>query len=87
MNETGRFRGLSEGSAKVVVSFLDVSDTAEVVIEAGQGTAVLDSMDAPNLWQVSGEVYNAQATTFTAVDSPKTFDSVAEFKIKLDETF
>ncbi len=75
VNETGRFKGLSEGVAKVVVRYLDASDTAEVSIEIGQGTGILDSMDTVNPWQVDGEFYDAQATTFTAVDTPKTFGS------------
>ncbi len=77
VNETGRFQGLSEGVAKVVVSYLDASDTAEVKIEVGQGTGILDSMDTTIPWRVDGEFYDAQATTFTAVDSPKTFGTGA----------
>ncbi len=77
VNETGGFKGHSEGEVKIVARYLDASDTAVVKVEIGQGVGILDSMDTTDGWQVSGEIYDVQATTFTAVDTPRIFGNRA----------
>ncbi|MEJ2634089.1 MAG: phosphodiester glycosidase family protein [Calditrichia bacterium] len=84
IDTTGKFKGIAEGQAKVVVQFRGKTDTALVTVEIGKDMVTLDTMDVAGNWTVSGELYDAQATTLTAVDTPKTTGKKA---LRLDYQF
>jgi hypothetical protein len=84
IDSTGKFKGISEGQAQIVVQYRDQADTAIVIVEIGKNTAILDSMDTVTNWTISGVLYDPQATIITAVDTPRTMGNKA---LRLDYQF
>lgn len=54
VDTVGIFRGRAGGAARIVAGYLGVSDTADVAVQLGSGTALLDSMESLQRWTFSG---------------------------------
>jgi hypothetical protein len=78
------FKGIKEGTATIVSSFEELSDTAIVTVEVLEGSAVIDSMDSIDGWTIIGKYFDEENTTLSVVDTPKTTGSAA---IRLDYQF
>ncbi|MBN2366082.1 MAG: T9SS C-terminal target domain-containing protein, partial [Calditrichaeota bacterium] len=59
-------------------------DTSLVTVEIGTDVQILDSLETTANWNVSGVLYDPQATTLTVVDTPRT---VGEKALRLDYQF
>ncbi|HRI45535.1 MAG TPA: phosphodiester glycosidase family protein [Ignavibacteriaceae bacterium] len=51
----GKLRGLKEGTTKVIVTYQNVKDTAEVTVQIGTGSSLINSLDDVTGWIFSGE--------------------------------
>jgi len=72
IDSVGNFRGIAEGSTKIVARFGTLSDTISVTVQIGRGDIRLNSMEATSDWTVSGLNYDSQNTTLAVSDSLKT---------------
>ncbi len=84
IDSVGRFKGIAEGQATVVAQFRDQSDTSFVTVQIGTDIVVVDSMESTVNWNVSGVLYDPQATFLTVVDTPRTLGQKA---LRLDYQF
>jgi hypothetical protein len=84
IDSSGLFKGIKEGTATIVSSFEELSDTAIVTVEVLEGSAVIDSMDSIDGWTIIGKYFDEENTTLSVVDTPKTTGSAA---IRLDYQF
>lgn len=83
-DSTGTFYGLQEGTSKIVATYLGESDTAEVQVRIGEGSAVIDSMETAGDWVLSGELYDQANTSLTTAATPVTFGN---YSLQLDYQF
>lgn len=63
----GIFSGLSNGTSKIVAEYRGLTDTAEVIVEIGTGHTIIDSMDSPVGWLLTGEYFNPPNTSISTV--------------------
>ncbi len=55
IDSLGKFTGLSEGTTKIIVTWGEISDTANVSIELKEGTSILNRFDKIDEWTLSGK--------------------------------
>jgi len=80
----GIFKGKSPGSTKVVASYLQFADTANVTVELATGTRLLDSLETLVGWRVSGQNIDTMATSVSLSEETKT---LGERSFRLDYAF
>ena len=77
IDSMGVFQGLMQGATKVVVHYVELSDTAEVRVEIGSGQMLLDSLDTGLNWKLKVEYMDTMATSMSIIDTPRTFGNKA----------
>ncbi|NOX89197.1 MAG: phosphodiester glycosidase family protein, partial [Calditrichaeota bacterium] len=65
VDENGKFYGKSEGETQVIASLGDISDTVTVRVEIGVDETLLDSLDTPEDWKLSGENFDSLSTNLS----------------------
>ncbi len=65
IDSMGVFKGIKSGSAKVIVEYLGVSDTAEVEVQIGSGYTELDAIENVFDWKLSGKNIDSLGTTYS----------------------
>jgi len=76
-DSTATFYGISEGLATVVVTYLGMTDTAQVKIEIGNDVVVIDSVESIDSWSLAGLLYDETNTTLSMTDNPLTLGNNA----------
>ena len=84
IDSLGRFYGHNEGTTQIIVHYAELSDTASVQVEIGNGIVLLDSMDSLRKWHIGGENIDTLKTTLSVVDTPRTFGAKA---LRIDYSF
>ncbi len=78
----GQFRGKKPGTTKVFVSFMNVTDTAEVRVEIGEGKHVIDSLENLQGWNIETE--NLDSVSFSL---NSTYFSIGAKSFQVDYLF
>ena len=76
VDSEGIFRGNNSGTARVVVSYINTTDTAYVYLEIGQGTSIIDAMNGLDNWSFSGANIDSVNSSIAVVDSPRPMEWV-----------
>ncbi len=84
MSENGVFKGLSDGTTKIIGSYDGVSDTTDVEVQIGNGINVLDGFESLENWTLNGQNIDLQNSSIALVDSVSTQGTHA---LKLDYEF
>lgn len=63
----GVFSGTNNGNSKIVAEYRGLTDTAEVIVEIGTGTTILDSLNSHTGWLLTGEYFNPSNTSISTV--------------------
>ncbi|HDP68193.1 MAG TPA: T9SS type A sorting domain-containing protein [Candidatus Marinimicrobia bacterium] len=67
LDSLGKFSGSSNGNSKIVAEYCGLTDTAEVIVEIGTGSTIIDSLNSPTGWVLTGENFNPSNTSISSV--------------------
>ncbi|MGC9363727.1 MAG: phosphodiester glycosidase family protein [Fidelibacterota bacterium] len=67
IDTSGVFSGMKNGNSKIVAEYRGLTDTAEVIVEIGTGTIIIDSLNSPTGWLLTGEYFNPSNTSISTV--------------------
>jgi hypothetical protein len=70
INNNGEFSGEAEGQVKIVASYKNFSDTAQIEIFVKEGRHLIDSMEDLSNWSLSGNNIHRDKSSLNIVDSP-----------------
>lgn len=82
----GRFKGLSEGTTKVVVSYQSIKDTAEITVQIEQGTILLNDMESLSGWSFSSENVDT-INTILSISNSDFSQGTSSFRIDYKFTY
>jgi hypothetical protein len=82
----GRFKGLSEGTTKVIVSYQNVKDTSEITVQIAKGTILLNDLESLSGWSFTTENVDSINTTLSISNSDFS-QGIGSFKIDYRFTY
>ncbi len=77
IDANGLFTPMRTGKTQVVVSYSDLTDTAQVIVENYSGQSLLDSIETLQGWKISGENMDTLLTNLEITDSLHTIGQKA----------
>lgn len=80
----GQFQGRSSGTANIIVSLLQFSDTATVIVQIYEGSVLLDSFESLDNWSLTTQNVD---TTQTTISISSDFASNGTTSLKVDYGF
>ncbi|MDP2302537.1 MAG: phosphodiester glycosidase family protein [Ignavibacteria bacterium] len=86
IDSMGRFKGLSEGTTKVVVSYQSIKDTTEITVQIEQGTILLNDMESLSGWSFSSENVDT-INTILSISNSDFSQGTSSFRIDYKFTY